>query len=230
MTGSLWHLALASILFVGSHFVMSSGSIRPRLVSAMGRAPFMIGYSIFSLMSFAWMLWAYQDAPDVVLWIPMTGFKHASLTLMLFACFFIVGGYTTQNPGAINTEDKAVVPSPKGVLKITRHPVMWGIAFWGIAHLLAHGEVAKLILFGTMTVLALAGAYHIDLRRRQNLGDAWRAYEAETSFFPLGAILKGRTRIENREIPLWQTLLTVLLYIGLLYGHNTVLGVNVLPL
>ena len=196
----------------------------------MGQNPFMIGYSLISMMSFAWMLWAYQDAPDVVLWAPMTGFKHASLTLMLFACFFIVGGYTTRNPGAINTDEKAHIPSPKGVLKITRHPVMWGIAFWGISHLLAHGEVAKLILFGTMTILALAGAYHIDLRRRQNLGDAWLAYEAQTSFFPLGAILTGKTRIENREIPIWQTLLSVLLYIGLLYGHNVVLGVNVLPL
>jgi len=196
----------------------------------MGRGPFMIGYSLVSLLSFAWMLWAYQDAPDIVLWVPMTGFKHASLTLMLFACLFIVGGYTARNPGAIDIEGKTLVPSPKGVLKITRHPVRWGIALWGIAHLLAHGEVGKLILFGTMTVLTLAGAYHLDLRRRKNLGDVWRAYEAKTSFFPLGAILMGKTRIESREIPIWQTLLAVALYVGLLYGHKVVLGLNVLPL
>lgn len=229
MTGSLWHLALAGVLFLGSHFALSSGSVRPRLVSAMGRWPFMGAYSIVSLISFTWMIGAYRDAPEVVLWVPLIGFKHASLTLMLFACLFIVGGYTTTNPGALDTEGKAALNSPKGVLKITRHPVMWGIALWGISHLLAHGEVAKLILFGTMTILALGGAHHIDLRRRQNLGDVWRAYEAETSFFPLGAILTGKTRIENREIPLWQTVLAVALYAGLMYGHNAVFDVNVSP-
>jgi len=229
MTGSLWHLILASFLFVGSHFMLSSTSVRTRLVSIFGPKPFLALYSVISIALFIWMLLAYGDTPEIILWEPLLGFKHVSLTFMLFACLFVVGGYMTQNPAAIDTSGKSFKSSPKGVLKITRHPILWGIAFWGISHIFASGEVAKLILFGSLILLALGGARHIDIRRRQELGDTWRGYEEKTSFFPLQAIIFGKVRVEKGEIPWWQTLISIAVYAGFLFGHGTLFGVSVTP-
>ena len=229
MIGSLWHLILASFLFVGSHFLLSSVLVRTQLVTIFGLKPFLALYSVVSIALFAWILLAYGDAPEIILWDPLLGFKHVSLTLMLFACLFVVGGYMTRNPAAVDTRGKPFDFSPKGVLKITRHPILWGISFWGISHIFASGEVAKLILFGSLTILALVGARHIDIRRRQELSDAWRGYEEKTSFFPLQAILLGKVRVEKGEIPWWQTLLSIVVYAGFLFGHETLFGVGVAP-
>jgi uncharacterized membrane protein len=227
MTGSFWHLTLASFLFVGRHFLLLSTSVRARLVAIFRLKPFLALYSVISIALFAWMLLAYGDAPAVKLWDPLLGFKHLSLTLMLFACLFVVGGYMTRNPAALDIDGKSSNYYPKGVLKITRHPILWGISFWGISHIFANGEVAKLILFGSLTILALGGARHIDIRRRQEMGDIWRGYEDKTSYFPLQAIILGKIRVEKGEIPWWQTLISIALYAGLMSGHETLFGVSV---
>jgi ABC-type cobalt transport system substrate-binding protein len=37
-----------------------------------------------------------------------------------------------------------------------RHPMLWGIVVWAVAHLLVNGDVASIVLFGGMGLWALA--------------------------------------------------------------------------
>ena len=39
---------------------------------------------------------------------------------------------------------------PRGVLRITRNPVMWGIGLWAVAHMVPNGDWASLLFFGTL--------------------------------------------------------------------------------
>ena len=147
---------------------------------------------------------------------------------MILATFFIIAGYSTPNPGIMGMEQTGLENGTKGILKITRHPVIWGIALWGISHVLGNGHLAALIFFGGFSVLALTSAHHIDRRRQAKYGDAWRTYKEQTSFWPLGAIIMGRTRVERGEIPWWQTLLSIIAYVCMIWGH-AYMGRSVYP-
>jgi len=229
MTGTITHLALACGLFLISHFGLSLKCLRIPISERIGYWGFKGLYGLVAFAAFAWMTMAYLDAPNVSLFAPPVAFQHGSLTLMLIAAFFVVTGYTTPNPAIMGMESAGLASGPRGVLKITRHPVMWGVAFWGTAHVLASGHLAALIFFGGLTALALGGALHIDAKRRASHGEAWAAYEAETSFIPLGAILAGRIRVEKGEVRWWQSLLTVGFYVGMLAAHAEA-GRDVFPM
>lgn len=176
------------------------------------------------------MIWAYNTGSRLEIWAPPTFIIHGSLTAMLIAVFLIVCGATTPNPGMLDMVEKGLKCGPTGVLKITRHPVMWGITFWGISHALANGHLEGMVFFGSLAALALIGAFHIDYRKTKRLGDQWRDYVSVTSFFPFGALLSGRTRVEKTEIKWWQTVLTILVFSGFLIGHEFIFGPNVLPM
>lgn len=228
MTGSISHLAIAMALFIITHLAMSGRAIRAALMGALGRWGFMAVYSLVAAVLLGWSIRAYMAAPTVMLFETGAALKHTSLSLMMIAVFFVIGGYTTPNPGVMGMEEMGLRSGARGVLKITRHPVMWGVALWGVSHVLGAGHMSALIFFGGMTVLALAGARHIDARRRAGHGDAWTRYEAETSFWPLGAIIGGRTRVERGEIPWWQIVLTLLAYAAMVWGHAA-LGLDIFP-
>ena len=230
MTGSLLHLALASMLFVGSHVVLSIGTVRAPLVAAVGEPLFRGVYSILALALIVWMVMAYNAAPYVEVWTPATGWRHLSLTLMVPAAILVVGGITTPSPTSAGTDTRDVAArGPKGLTKITRHPMMWGIGLWGVSHLLANGDAAAMVLFASLTALALLGPLAIDARRRAGMGDDWERFAGKTSYLPFAAMAAGRTRLRLREIGWWRLGLGITLYAVLLTAHPWLFGVNPLP-
>ena len=71
---------------------------------------------------------------------------------------------------------------------MTRHPFLMGVALWAFLHLVANGDVASVLLFGTLLVVALAGAPSIDAKRRRGVGEqAWNGFASRTSIVPFAA-------------------------------------------
>jgi len=222
-------LAVASVAFVGTHMVMSALPVRTPLVARFGVWPFRAIYSAVSFVCFTWMVIAFMQAPHVEVFETKTGLKHLSYSAMAIACFLLVCGYTQPNPTAVGMEKVGLRAGARGVLKITRHPVMWGVAIWSACHLLASGHMAALVFFGAITFLAIAGSIHID-KNKKNLGDpSWDDYMEATSNVPMLAIIKGKTRVERGEYKWWQILLSAALYFGLLISHESIIGVYVMP-
>jgi uncharacterized membrane protein len=231
MTGSLTALAIATLSFLASHLLLSYPPIRVPLVARLGEPAFRGVYSAVSLLLLTWMAAAYGDAPVVDLFYPPIGMQHLSLLIMPFACIFLVAGLTTPNPSAIGGDRPEILEDgPVGILKITRHPVMWGFALWGLAHLLANGDAASLILFGGITLLALVGARAQDGKKRIQLGDAWTRFAERTSFVPFVALVRGRVRMMPAELGWWRIGLGLAVYAALLWLHPWLFGVNPVPL
>jgi uncharacterized membrane protein len=229
MTGTVAMVALSVVLFVASHLVLSYPPLRARLVAGIGETAFRAVYSVLALALLVWVAMAYRDAPIVAVWSPPIGLMHLSLAIMPFACVFVVAGISTPNPTAIGGERAEVLAAgPRGILKVTRHPVMWGFALWGIAHLLANGDASSIVLFGGITLLALVGARGQDAKKRQHLGTAWQTFAAQTSFVPFAAA--RRTRPSLGEIGWWRIALGLALYALLLWLHPWLFGVSPLPL
>lgn len=231
MTGTLAGVALAVAAFVASHLMLSSRPVRRVLVAVLGEMAFFGLYSALALALLIWIIQAYGDAPAVVLWSPPIALKHLALSIMLVACVLIAAGVSTPSPTAVSLDPEGLAArDPAGIQKVTRHPVMWGIALWGIAHLAANGDAAGWIVFAGITFLALAGAWHIDCKKRALLGHGWQRFAAATSFVPFAAIAAGRTRLGLAEIGWLRLVLGLVLFAGLVWAHPRLFGPDVWPL
>jgi uncharacterized membrane protein len=224
---ALW-LALATAAFVGFHFLLSSTGVRGPITRRLGERKFQGLYSLVVLLAFVWMIWAWIHAPYVELFRPPSSTRWLPNLVMPIAYVLLVAGFTTKNPGMAGMAE-AARSGPVGIVKVTRHPALWGFALWGLAHLPANGDLRSLLLFGGIAVLAIGGMLHIDARRRQSGGETWRSFEAQTSLLPFGAIAAGKTRVTLREIGWWRIVAGIAAWAVMLHLHRLVIGVSPLP-
>ncbi len=226
MVAGLTELGLAMGLFVVSHLAMSSTGPRRALVSRIGEWPFLGLYSLLSLGFFAWALRAYGAAPVVEVWQAPAVFRFLALGVMAPAFILVVAGYTQSNPTAVILDRFAATDGgPTGITRITRHPVMWGVGLWAVAHTLSTGTGRALIFFGGLGVLAFVGAVNIDRRRRAG-DEAWRLLESKTSNIPFLAVFQGRTEIIWSEIGWLRLLAGLFVYAAVLFWHPVLFGVS----
>jgi uncharacterized membrane protein len=142
----------------------------------------------------------------------------------------IVPGLTTPNPTSVRMESRLERPDVvRGMVRVTRHPFLWGVAVWAAGHLLVNGDAAGIVLFAGMLALALFGTVSIDAKRRRALGKSWDAFAAQTSNTPFAAIAAGRQRLDLAEIGWWRILLAVGVWAAFLWGHPYLFGVAALP-
>jgi uncharacterized membrane protein len=93
---------------------------------------------------------------------------------------------------------------PTNLKRLTRHPMLWGVTVWAAVHLVANGDLASLILFGSF------GAF--------SLFDMWSANRR-------GAELSAKV------VPYWRDVLVAavggIVYVGLLHSHEMLFGMPV---
>lgn len=217
------HLALATAAFLATHFV-SSTPLRPALVGSVGETAYLGGYTVVSLITLGWMIWAYLRAPVVPLW-HVHGLKLWPLYVMPFAMVLLSCAVLSRNPSAVRQEAALRAEEPaRGILRITRHPMMWAVALWALVHLLARGDAASLVFFGGFLLLALAGTALIDARKASTLGADWRRFAESTSNVPFWAIVEGRNRLKLAEIGWIRTGVGLALYGAMLALHPWLIG------
>jgi uncharacterized membrane protein len=187
-------LVAATALFLLTHFV-SSTPLRGALVKAMGEWPYRGLYSTVALATLGWMIVAYHGAPRELLW---AGLRWLPVVVMPFSFVLIACGYW-RNPTMVGADKLLQSDDPaRGIIRITRHPLMWGIMLWAGAHVLARGDVKSVIFFGGFLLLAGLGTLLIDRRKQAN--PDWSRFAAVTSNLPFAAIAQGRNHLAWREI------------------------------
>ena len=206
----------AAAAFVAAHFV-SSTPLRGALVKAIGEKAYLGVYSLAAFATLGWMVWAFNRAPVEPLW---QGLRLAPAIVMPFAFVLLACGVLAINPTAVGAARHLRGQDPaRGIIRVTRHPVMWAIMLWSSAHILARGEMKSLVFFGTLLVLAALGALLIDQRKKRSLGKDWAHFADVTSYFPFGAILGGRNRLAADEIGLRNPTIGLALYAVFFWLH-----------
>ncbi|MGE5502490.1 MAG: NnrU family protein [Ignavibacteriales bacterium] len=222
-------LIAAAVVFVLLHLLVSGTRLRTALVSGIGEGPYMGLFSLASVAAIVWLAMAYSHAKGAggVYWDLGRGARDAQLLIQLFAFLLIVPGLFTRNPTSVKQEAALDRPDAvSGMLRITRHPFLWGVAIWAAGHLLVNGDAPSIWLFGSLLALAIFGTFSIDAKRRRALGDKWDAFAAQTSNVPFGAVVSGRQRLSLGEIGWWRILLAVAIYAALLFAHPYLFAVN----
>jgi uncharacterized membrane protein len=220
-------LGIASAFFLLIHFGISGTRARDALVRRLGEGPYRGLFSLASLIGIVWMSWAFATAPFVYLWGPLPQLLGAAKGLMLLAFVFIVVGLGTKNPTSVGAESQLSQPNAvTGMLRITRHPFLWGTALWATVHLVMNGELRALILFGSLLVLALFGTVLIDSKRKRRFGDDWERFTAQSSNPPFFAILSGRNQLGPalREIGFVRPAIALLVYAAIFVLHGRFFG------
>jgi uncharacterized membrane protein len=150
-------LIVGLIIFLGIHSIaIFAPGLRERVRSRLGEGPWKGLYSLISLLGFAFIIFGFGLARQspVVLYTPPQWLRHVTLLIMLPVFPLLIAAYL---PGRIKTAAK--------------HPLLAAVKFWALAHLLANGMLADVLLFGGF--LAWAVLDRISLKRRpQNLRTA----------------------------------------------------------
>jgi uncharacterized membrane protein len=228
------NLIAAAVFFLLLHLLVSGTRMRDGLIARVGQGPYMGGFVIASFAGLGWLGFAFAqargDAWNAAYWDLTAVTRQIQLGLQFLAMLLIVPGLTTPNPTSVRQEGALERPDViKGMLRITRHPFLWGVAIWAAGHLLVNGDRASILLFGTMLLLALFGTASIDAKRKRALGATWDAFAAQTSNVPFGAIVSGRQHLSFGEIGWWRIVLAVVIWVALLFGHPYLFGVRALP-
>lgn len=224
-------LVLAAAFFVGIHVVISGTTVRDRLAAQLGDHGFRGVFSLLSVVGIVWMGVAYGHAPSINLWGKASSFRPLALGLVLLAFLFIGVGLTTPSPTAVGGEAQLDEPEPaRGILRITRHPFLWGVALWAFTHLILNGDAASCVLFGALLALALVGPASIDAKRHRAFGGKWARFTAVTSNVPFAAIIEGRNILRVDEVGLWRIGVGLVAYLLLLFSHRWLFGVSPFPI
>jgi uncharacterized membrane protein len=144
------YLVAGLLIFLSVHSVsIVAPAWRDKTAARMGEGAWKGAYSLISIASFVLLVWGYGVARQdpIVLYTPPIWTRPLSAVLMLPVFPLLLAAYF---PGRI-----------KAVLK---HPMLAAVKFWALAHLIANGTLADLLLFAGF--LAWAVADRISFKRR----------------------------------------------------------------
>ena len=143
-------LIIGLLVFLGIHSIaLAVPAFRSRAIAQMGEGPWKGLYSLVAAVGFVLIVYGFhlaREAP-VVLYSPPSWLRYVTFLLMLPVFPLIIAAYL---PGRIKTAMK--------------HPLLNAVKFWALAHLLANGMLADVLLFGGF--LVWAGVDRMSLKRR----------------------------------------------------------------
>jgi len=191
-------LIVGLVIFLGIHLLPTSPEIRNGLVARMGANGYKAFFAIVSLVGLVVIVLGYHKmqlhpGKNPILWDPPVWTRHLAALLMLPSLILLAA---SQIPSRIRTA--------------VRHPMLAAVKLWALAHLLANGDLASMLLFGSFLVFAIYD--RISVKQRGALG-------------PLGD--KKPAGVVNDVIVVG---VGVALYAALLFGgHEWLIGVAPIP-
>ncbi|QDL52695.1 NnrU family protein [Rhodoferax aquaticus] len=137
------YLVLGLLLFIGVHSIrIFSDTSRTQWVLGFGEGRYKFAFSLVSALGLGLIVWGFGQAREnpLMLWIPPQGMRHLAALLTWVAFLFIAAAYVPGNY----------------IKARLHHPMVLGVKAWALAHLLATGSVAHLVLFGCFLLWATA--------------------------------------------------------------------------
>lgn len=197
-------IAFWAMRFVASHLLISSQSIRPALVNRIGEMPFRGLYSIVAfgtLIPLVMTFIGHKHAGPMLWYLREFVVMRAVTWVLMFAAFIMLAAsLISPSPGAIGAPTDRVA-TVSCMRKVTRHPGHVAFSLFGIAHLLMNGWLGDVIFFATFPALGILGGLHQDRRKLREIGESYRRFVEQTSFFPGAALASGRQHWSLADMP-----------------------------
>ncbi len=154
-------LIVGLIVFLGVHSVrIVADDWRTAQIAKRGPKAWKGTYALLSLIGFVLIVVGYgwaRQAP-VVLYSPPTWLRHLGAVLTIPSFILLTAAY---------------VPGTR-IKRAVGHPMVLGVKVWAVAHLLANGTLADVVLFGAFLVWAVFN-YAAARRRDRAAGTVYAA-------------------------------------------------------
>jgi uncharacterized membrane protein len=186
-------LVVGIIIFLGIHTLATFRTTRASLIERFGLGPYKGLYSLVALVGFALIVWGfsrYRADGLIAVWTPPVWTRYLTIALMWFAFVALA----------------CMNPAPSRIRGWLRHPMLFAVKIWALAHLLSNGDAGGMLLFESF--LAWAAFDRIAVKRRGDLGAARIA-----SFTRGDAIALG---------------VGTLAYVAMIFLHPRIIGVAVI--
>jgi uncharacterized membrane protein len=144
-------LIIGIILFLGLHLLPTVPDLRQSLIARLGERGYKGLFALLSIATFMLLVYGFAHAPLIQIWSPPRWTRWVAIVLMIPAFILLVAAYV---PGQIKARVK--------------HPFVDAISTWALAHLIANGDLASIVLFGAF--LAYAVFDRITLKHRAATG------------------------------------------------------------
>lgn len=186
------------VVFALSHVVFSTRRLRSRAVRLFGERLFQ---GLYSLMAFAIfvplvLVYAANKHMGPMLWTVEPNLLIDLITRIgnTTAVILVVAGLFRPSPSGVTG-----MPArrPRGVQRITRHPLFMGIVLWALMHLLVNSYASDVVFFGGFVIFGLLGSWHQDQRQKALPDGAYAKFCEQSPFLPFsgGGIIKGLREI-----------------------------------
>ena len=221
-------LALAALAWVGVHVGIAGTLVRRTVAERFGDVAFRALFSLLSVVAISALIVSYKAARrggQVVLWTAPAWLDWLLIAIMAPAFILLVASFVTPSPTAVGGE-RVLDREPRGMLRVTRHPMLWAFTAWAGVHVIGNGDLASLLFFGAFGVTALLGMPSIDRKVASRDQHGWSRFAATTSILPFAAIAAGRNRLALREIGWIVPVAGLALWVGLLVSHPWIFGVS----
>ena len=213
--GLLW------LLFAVTHVGLSSIRLRGSLVESLGSTPFLALYSLVALAIFIPLVATYFGNKHVgpQLWVLGSGplLRGTVYLLMTLAFVFVTASLANPSPAGVVPGDA----TPRGIYRITRHPLLMGLSVFALAHLLPNSTRSDLAFFGGFVMFSLVGARHQDRRKLADGPSGFGAFHAATPFLPF----TGKEPLAGlRDLSPFVVSAAIAVTIVLRYFHRSLFG------
>lgn len=190
-------LVLGLLIFFLVHLAPTQVDLRRGLVERFGLVGYKVIFSAVSLVGLVLIIVGYgkmqvMAGKNPEIWTPPIWTRHLTFLFMLPAMVLIVAAFV-----------------PSRIRTATKHPMLAAIKFWAAGHLLANGDLASILLFGSF--LAYAVYDRISVKRR----------EVKQPAVPVATGWWNDILVVVLGLALYAFMLTV--------GHARLIGVPLLP-
>ncbi|UDF05140.1 NnrU family protein [Asticcacaulis sp. AND118] len=220
----MWTLALACAFFILIHILVSGSDLREQMIGAIGTRSYFALFGLLSLIGFFWMIAAYYgargDPANLHLWSAPFALKIGAFGINFISLMLIIVGMLSPSPTALGSLNRMPERPVSGIIRISRHPVLAGIALLAATHLITTGTLASWVFFGTLLALSLLGANSIDRKREIRYGESYRAIMKTTSILPFVAIAQKRVSFEPSELGVLRVMVATSCFTCLVVLHE----------
>lgn len=146
----MYLLLLGLAIFIGIHLVPSFTRLRRGLIGRFGEQGYKGIFALISVLGLVVIIIGKSHAPFIQVWEPPFWGRDSSYVFMLFAFILVTAAYL-----------------PSNIRRFTRHPMLWGVTLWSIAHLLSKGDAAAMAIFIAIGLFALFDMVSSNIRGAQ---------------------------------------------------------------
>lgn len=143
-------LVVGLAIFIGIHIIPTRPDLRAKLIKSLGHGAYKAFFSLVALAGLLLIVAGKYDAPDIILYQSPVWTYQLVPIFMLPAFILLAAAYI-----------------PNNIRRFVRNPMLTAVKLWAVAHILANGDVASLLIFVSLLAYSIYDVIQVKKRGKK---------------------------------------------------------------